>query len=377
MGLVIDAQKGLVVVSRAIVPYDLCDITITIADSIFVEAKVVFLHPLQNYCIIQYDPNLVDAPVQSAKLGNTDLAQGAETHFVGYRAGRFVHAATTVTEIRAVVIPANSDEPRYRALNVDGIYVDTTLAGRCRSGALVGADGTVQALWLTFLGKYNDTTKTDEEYYVGMATPTLLPVISQQSIVPKLRMLPVEFRNIAMSTARVMGVSDEWIEMVTIENKSRHELFKVQTADEKGALRVGDILLTLNSKIVTKTSDLDVMYSHDYLDAEIVREGQQITIQIGTVLADGIETHRAIYFCGAIFQRPHLAVRQRISKLPSEVYVSQASTGSPTRQYDLVVPAFVTHVNGISTKDLNSFLATVEGIPDNTCKLLVEPALPF
>lgn len=47
-GLVIDAAKGLVVISRAIVPYDLCDISITIADSIVVEGKVVFLHPLQK-----------------------------------------------------------------------------------------------------------------------------------------------------------------------------------------------------------------------------------------------------------------------------------------------------------------------------------------
>lgn len=48
MGLVADADKGLVIISRAIVPYDLCDISITIADSIVVEGKVVFLHPLQK-----------------------------------------------------------------------------------------------------------------------------------------------------------------------------------------------------------------------------------------------------------------------------------------------------------------------------------------
>ena len=53
MGVVIDADKGLVVISRAI------------ADSIVVEGKVMFLHPVQNYAIIQYDPKLVDAPVRS------------------------------------------------------------------------------------------------------------------------------------------------------------------------------------------------------------------------------------------------------------------------------------------------------------------------
>lgn len=120
MGLVIDADKGLVAISRAIVPYDLCDISVTIADSIVVEGKVVFLHPLQNYAIIQYDPKLVDAPVLSARLSSEGITQGASTYFIGYnRIGRIVHAATTVTEIFAVAIPANSGAPRYRAVNVE------------------------------------------------------------------------------------------------------------------------------------------------------------------------------------------------------------------------------------------------------------------
>src|SRR5204862_3947640 len=67
-GLVVDADKGLVAISRAIVPFDLCDINITVADSIIVSGRVVFLHPLQNYTIIQYDPSLVMAPVKSAQL---------------------------------------------------------------------------------------------------------------------------------------------------------------------------------------------------------------------------------------------------------------------------------------------------------------------
>jgi pro-apoptotic serine protease NMA111 len=75
MGVVTDAEKGLVVISRTIVPYDLCDISIRIADSVIVEGKVRFLHPLQNYAIIKYDPSLVDAPVQSAKLSAGDHAR--------------------------------------------------------------------------------------------------------------------------------------------------------------------------------------------------------------------------------------------------------------------------------------------------------------
>ncbi|TLS29541.1 hypothetical protein PpBr36_01349, partial [Pyricularia pennisetigena] len=376
MGLVIDAEKGLVVISRAIVPYDLCDISITIGESIVVEGKVVFLHPLQNYAIIQYDPKLVDAPVQSAKLSSEEITQGASTYFIGYnRIGRVVHTATTVTEIFAVAIPANSGAPRYRAVNVDAITVDTNLSGQCGSGVLVAPDGTVQALWLTYLGERSPSTHRDEEYHLGLATPTLLPVVKQiqQGIVPKLRMLSVEFRSIQMAQARIMGVSEEWIQQVSLANTSHHQLFMVTKRtferdqdDKSGALLEGDILLTLNGKLITRISELDIMYSHEFLDAVIVRETKELKLKLPTVAADDVETDHAVSFCGAIFHRPHQAVRQQISKLYSEVYVSARTRGSPSYQYGLAPTNFITHVNGKRTPDLKSFLAAVTAIPDNT-----------
>ncbi|KAI6379963.1 hypothetical protein MCOR25_001861 [Pyricularia grisea] len=376
MGLVIDAEKGLVVISRAIVPYDLCDISITIGESIVVEGKVVFLHPLQNYAIIQYDPKLVDAPVQSAKLSSEEITQGASTYFIGYnRIGRVVHTATTVTEIFAVAIPANSGAPRYRAVNVDAITVDTNLSGQCGSGVLVAPDGTVQALWLTYLGERSPSTHRDEEYHLGLATPTLLPVVKQiqQGIVPKLRMLSVEFRSIQMAQARIMGVSEEWIQQVSLANTSHHQLFMVtkrtferEQDENSGALLEGDILLTLNGKLITRISELDIMYSHEFLDAVIVRETKELTLKLPTVAADDVETDHAVSFCGAIFHRPHQAVRQQISKLYSEVYVSARTRGSPSYQYGLAPTNFITHVNGKPTPDLKTFLAAVTAIPDNT-----------
>lgn len=52
-GLVVDANMGLVLISRSAVPFDLCDITISIAESIRVEGTLIFSHPSQNYTIVQ------------------------------------------------------------------------------------------------------------------------------------------------------------------------------------------------------------------------------------------------------------------------------------------------------------------------------------
>jgi len=184
-------------------------------------------------------------------------------------------------------------------------------------------------------------------------------------------MLSVEFNAIQMSQARIMGVSEEWIKKVAEDNSSRHQLFMIrkrtfERGEEAGALLEGDLILTLNGKIITRVSELDVMYDHEVLDAVIVRDCVEMNIKLPTVSADDLETDRAISFCGAILHKPHHAVRQQISKLHSEVYVSARTRGSPAYQYGLAPTNFITHVNGKPTPDLESFLKAVVGIPDNT-----------
>lgn len=332
-GLVIDADKGLVVVSRAIVPYDLCDINVTVADSIIVNGKVIFLHPLQNYTIVQYDPTLVEAPVKSARLSTENIKQGQDTIFVGFNQNfRIVVAKTTVTDITTVAIPANASAPRYRAINLDAITVDTGLSSQCTNGVLLGEDGIVQAVWLNYLGERTPNSHKDVEYHLGLATPSLLPVIAkiQQGIIPKLQILNMETYVVQMSQVRIMGVSEEWIQKVSVANPSRHQLFMVRKVDcppasftkQADTLKEGDIILTLNGKLITRVSEFDVMYDNEILDALIVRNGQEMHIKVPTVPTEDLETDRAVVFCGAVLQKPHHAVRQQISKLHSEIYVS-------------------------------------------------------
>jgi S1-C subfamily serine protease len=332
-GLVIDAEKGLVVVSRAIVPYDLCDINITVADSVIVTGKVIFLHPLQNYTIVQYDPSLVQAPVKSAQFSVDHIKQGQDTIFVGFNQNfRIVVAKTTVTDITTVAIPANASAPRYRAINLDAITVDTGLSSQCTNGVLLREDGVVQALWLNYLGERTPNSHKDVEYHLGLATPSLLPITGpiQQGIIPKLRIMNMESYVIQMSQARIMGVSEEWIERIAVANPSRHQLFMVRKVDcppssfptIADALKEGDIILTLNGKLMTRVSEFDIMYDHEVLDALIVRNGEEMQVKVHTVPTEDLETDRAVVFCGAVLQRPHHAVRQQISKLHSEVYVS-------------------------------------------------------
>jgi S1-C subfamily serine protease len=345
-GLVVDAEQGLVLVSRAILPYDLCDISLTIADSIFVDAKVVFMHPQQNYGIVKYDASLVDAPVKTPKFATEFIKKGSETIFFGInKDSRPVVAKTTVTDITTVAIPANANDPRYRARNFDAITVDTHQAAHCGAGVLIAEDGTIQALWLSYLGQHRGE---DVQYHLGFATPNLLPVLNQirDGKTPKLRILNVEFQTVQMSQARVMGVSEEWIEKIETADPERHQLFMVRKVDSGhgDGLNEGDVLLTLNGKLVSRSPDLDVMYNNDFLDAVVVRKREQKSITVSTVATDDLETNRVVRFCGATFHRPHQAVKQQISKVHSDVYISSRAPGSPACMYSVCLLLFLPHI---------------------------------
>lgn len=374
----VDAERGLIVASRAIVPHYLCDITIVIAESIQIEGKALFLHPFQNYTIVQYDPKLVQAPVKAIPLSEERTKQGSSMTFLGYNHNfRVVVTKTNVTDVTTVAVPANAAAPRYRAINIDAITVDTSLSSQCGAGVLAEEDGTVKALWLTFLGGIGDGKEV--EYHLGLPTPCLLPVIRsiQKGIVPKLRMLPVELNLVQMSQVRVMGISDEWIRKVEQDNPERHQLFmvrKVNSGHFTTPLKESDIILSVNGKVLTRISELDVMYHQESLDMIILRRCEEIHIQVPTIGTDDLETDRAVIFCGAVLHKPHLAVLQQISSLHSEIYVAARSRGSPAFQYGVLPTNFIVGVNNAKTKNLTEFLREVAKIPDNTCMSLPRPS---
>lgn len=367
-GLVID--QGVVIVSRAVVPHSLCRTIVTVADSIQVEAEVYFVDPIQNYTVVRYNPELVHAPVKSAKLSTEMIKQGSDTIFVGFNRNDVTFAKTTVSEIANLFIPKDVTGPRYRATNVQGIYVDTSHASSCSFGVLINPDGLVQALWLNYMGN------KDNEYYFGLATRMITPVVNQilAGHSPKPRILDIETSSIQMDECRIAGVSEDWIKKVAKANPSRHQLFRVSNVGcriqdhsiDNHSLKEGDVMLSLNDRLITQLPDLDIMYEKESLDALIIREGKETPLRVLTMPTEDLDVTHALVFCGAVLQKPHHAVLQQITKLHSQVYVSARWFGSPAQQYGLRPSNFITEVNGVKTPCLATFMQESRKIKDNT-----------
>jgi S1-C subfamily serine protease len=335
-GLVLDAEDGFVIVSGTILTHEPCDISLTFADSITINATWTFAHPYQNYVIVRYNTSLVNAPVKTPKLATEFIKKGEKTLLVGVRwDGSLdpVISEAVVSNISTMSIPA-SRHPRYHAMNFNAIDIDSTQSYMCDTGVLCAEDGTVQAFWLTFLGKEDENSP---QYIYGLATPSLLPILQEirGGKIPKLRILNIEFGAITINVAHFMGVSHTWTDEVDTTNPERPRLLMVRKADFRHGMQEGDILCTLNDRLITQSSDLDIMYSNEILKAVFIREGKQMESQISTIPTEGLETDRLVSFCGAVFQSPHFAAQQRIRKVYSEVYISSISIGSPAHMSEV------------------------------------------
>lgn len=334
-GLIFDAKTGLVLVSRATVSHGLCDIRISVAKSVVLPGQVIFMHPTDNYAVVQFDRSLVKAPIRRARFSKERIERGQNATFVGFDGhSQIVVSQTTVTTISTVSVPENTYAPQYRAVNVDGVSVaETGLSSESTSGVLLQKNGTVQALWMNYIGP--------EKLCYGwdMATTSLLPILHsiKKDKISNLRFLNAEFVTVEMSAARTRGVGENWVTEVARVNPTKHQLLMVwklnapslSSTQEALTLKSGDIILTLNGKLVTQAMDLDMVCSQEVLDVLIVRDGKETRLKVHTSPMEDLETNRALKFCGALFQKPHLAIHQRVLKIPSEIYVSHRVRSIP------------------------------------------------
>lgn len=378
-GLIVNAEEGLVVVARSIVLHELCSITLNIAN-IEVPAHIKFLHPLHNYALIKYNPEEVDAPMESARLSKNalELNQKVTMICVHKTTENRTATETSITDINSLSILGSLSRPQYRAVNFEALNVETRLALDNSFGVIVEQDGSVGALWLVFQGP--PSTKPDPHGSLwakhGLQAYQIRDVVERYRTgsLRTPRFLDFETQHHSITSARKHGVQEHWLRQIAKAN-SRHLVYAVKKlscrpARDKNSgdyqLRETDMVITLNEKLVTDLSVFGELYYSDNITATVVRDGKEMTLSIPTTSTEHLETSQAVLFCGALIQQPHYAVRQLMSSLPSEVYVCTRYLGTPAKLFNLPAIHFITHINDTETPDLDTFVKVASEIPDNT-----------
>ena len=121
-GLVVDAERGWVVVDRNTVPVALGDVRLTFAGSIEVPGAVEFVHPLHNLAVVSYDPQLLgETPVRSATFARTQFDSGDDVFVVGLSADHSLRSQSSeIDRVTQTTFPI-SNTLRFRDANLDVI----------------------------------------------------------------------------------------------------------------------------------------------------------------------------------------------------------------------------------------------------------------
>jgi S1-C subfamily serine protease len=363
-GLIVDKDRGLVLVDRNTVPVAIGDVTVTFAGSLEVKARVEQLHPLHNFAIISYDPAAInDTAVEEATFNNTELKPGDKVRVVGIKGDhQLVHQEATVSSVGPLVLPL-SRTLRFRDSNVEGISLVN--APTDFDGVMVDRRGRVMAMWSSFaIQSGGDSAQVNR----GIGADLAMEFVDIVREGRPFYSLEAEFVYSPLFAARNMGVDEEWLERLEEDNPVNRRALSITRlvagTDASSKLRNGDMVLAVDGEVVTSFRALEKAAQKPEVMVTVWRDGAAEDIKIETAVLDGRGIDRAVSWAGALIQDPHRAMAAQRGIEPHGVYVAFFSYGSPATRYGLWAGRRVVEVDETPTPDLQSFVDAVVGKED-------------
>ena len=359
-GLIVDKERGYVVVDRNTVPIAIGDVKITFAGSLEVDAKIVQLHPLHNFAIVSYDPKSIgDTPVESAEFNTTPLTPGDDVLVVGIKPDhQLAHQESKVSSVDPLALPL-SRTLRFRDSNIEGI--DLVTAPTDFDGVLVDNKGRVSASWSSFvLQSGGEATQFNR----GVGSEVISQFLDIVRDDRPFYSLEAEFVYAPLFAARKMGVDEEWIARLEKNNPVRRRALSITrlVADTAAAklLKNGDIVLAIDGDIVTSYRAMENAVQKPKVLVTVWRNDRVRELSVETAELSGRGIDRAISWAGALLQDPHRAMAAQRGIATDGVYVAYFSYGSPATRYGLWAGRRVIEVNEVATPNLQAFINAVK-----------------
>lgn len=365
-GLIVDAARGLVVTDRNTVPVAIGDVRLTFSGAIEIPARVAYIHPLHNLAVIAYDPRLIgETPVQSAKLDPTPLKPGDKVWAIGLRADQKIASqATEVSSVDAVSFPL-SRTLQFRDSNLETISLVNPPTDY--DGVLVNKAGKVAALWSSFaFQEGRDIDQTN----LGVSADLVGEMLTLVTGHSALHSLEAEFQELPISSARKVGLADEWISRLEARNPDRRQVLAVGRLVARSpaaeVLQTGDLLLAVDGQPINRFREVERAVQKDQVMLSVWRDGAVKEVPVRTVPLYGDDIDRVLIWAGATLQAPHRALPAQRGIPPEGVFVAYFYYGSPATRYQLYAGRRITEVDGRPTPDLDAFVAAVRGKPDRS-----------
>lgn len=364
-GLIIDDKDGLVLVDRNTVPVAMGDVRIVLAGSVEIPARVVFIHPLHNIAIVQYNPQLITGnKPKAATLSEKYLQAGDDVWLVGLKNDYSLLSEKMTVAAQEPLMFDIPQVPSFRETNLDVISLNN--APFTQGGVLTDEDGDVLAQWSSFAyGEGKDV----RQYEWGVSIGLVKDLLDQWHccMVFKLFSLEAELASLSITQARKLGLSGEWLKKFQRNGDKRQIIAvsrRVAGSDAEKQLQEGDLIVAVNGKVVHTFRDVEVLCQKPDVRLTVIRAGKEMNLQVVTAELGGRGTDHIVQWAGALIQNPHREIAAQRGISPQGVYVSFVWFGSPADRYNLQAVTRIIEINGDPVRDLNDFIRRIKSLSD-------------
>ncbi|KAE9139417.1 PDZ domain-containing protein [Phytophthora fragariae] len=377
-GLVIDAEKGLVVVDRNTVTDSMGDAMVTFASTIMVPAHVVFVHPVHNFAIVQYDPKLIGStPIESCQVASKPLVPSDPVWLVGLMSsvGRSGHSdlvsrETIVSGVKWIGLPM-PNPPRYQEHNLEMVALQDVVG--TEGGVVCSDKGEVSAFWASFsFQQQRRSSKVESQFNRGIPMELIMESAAplMRGATPRIYDLGVDFEHLSLAKARELGLGQALAEILEKDAPDRRTILSVARrwggTEAKDVLKNGDILVAVDGKIVTSFREVERCTQKPEVQLTIVRDGREMQLDVKTLFMERTEINRIVFWQGLLLQAPPLSVSaQRSISLEDGIYVSCRYSGSPAARYGPPPTSRIKEIDGIKITSIDDFVHVVTAKSDN------------
>jgi len=366
-GLIIDAERGLLITDRNTVPVSMGDVRLTFGGTLEIPGEIVYVHPLHNLAVIHYDPKLIGTtPVRAARLSTEDLKAGESVNVIGLDGSGLVKSRlTTIADVNPLQLPL-SRSVMFRESNLQ--VASLVNAPDDFVGVLADGTGRVRGLWASFASDNGRELIQENRGISSDLVAETLDIVREQR---PLHSLEAEFVPQTLADARRFGLSDAWVQRISKADPAAREVLSVSRlvggSDAAQQLRPGDILLAIDDRPVTQFRDVErAVARKEDVNATIWRAGAELSLHVRTASLSGSDIDRVVQWAGATLQAPHRAISAQRGIAPEGVYVAYFEFGSPASRYGLVPGRRIVEVDGQLTPNLDAFLRQVGGRADRS-----------
>lgn len=369
-GLIVDAERGWVLVDRDTVPVSLGEVTLVFGGTLEVPARILAVHPFHNLALVGYDPaRVAGAPVQAVQWVSKPLVPGGEVWHVGLAGSGEIHSKKTkISRFDPLFVPIPSP-PGFRDTNLQ-VY-DVEASSRAVGGALTDAKGRVGALYASFVDNSGDKPSAA---FRGVSAETierfLAPLRAGEAA--RWSSLGAELINIGLPSAMQRGLGQASVDRLVAAAPDRREVLQVwrRTAGSPAAarLREGDLVLAVGERWAPTVDEVERAAQSGSVSLTLLRAGtgQEERVEVPSLVAPSDGPDRLVGWAGALIQATPRAVAAQRGVEATGIYVCWHWWGAPATRYGLVGTQRILAVDDQPVTTLDELLAAVSGRPDRS-----------